>query len=148
MRVKARVSDAQGHWVHMELPDSGSIESWRKAYKVCSVAIVMCDAMSPSTLALYENNFEERCERYHKTWHLCVKADTICRSEWLVGERRRQENFHTRHPTVSGHHELKPWDSVYREAAESDKFWQKHLMEPALLFERTRGAPIIPAHQT
>ena len=66
----------------MELPGPGSIKAWRKAYKGFSVATVMCDAMLPPTLALYENNFEERCERYYKTCHLCVKADTICRSEW------------------------------------------------------------------
>ena len=147
MKFKARLLDNQGHWIQVEIPGPSSIEAWRRSFKVFSVAAVMCCIASPATLQRYESRFEERCERYHRAWHLCLQADVRCRSEWLVAERRRQETFHAKHPTVSGYQEHKPWETVLREAADAASSWQHELMEPAILFDRSRGSNPIPAHQ-
>ena len=64
-----------------------------------------------------------------------------------MAEKRRQESFHARHPAVSGFLEAKPWEMVWREAAESERFWQTHLMELALLYERARGSTPNLFHQ-
>ena len=92
----------------------------------------MLQVASPATLQRYETQFEERCERYHMVWHLCMQADIRCRSEWVIAEKRRQEAFYAKHPTVSAYNPRLPWDTVLREAADSQAFWYKELLEPAL----------------
>ncbi len=106
----------------------------------------MTQAITPAALMRYAARFEERCERYHEAWHLCVQADIRCRSEFLVAERRRQEEFHARHPTVSGYNVSMPWDSVLKEAADSQDFWNRELMELALTCARQKGSTPTPVH--
>ena len=48
---------------------------------------------------------------------------------------------------MSAYNPRLPWDTVLREAADSQAFWYKELMEPALLYERASGATAIPAHR-
>ena len=107
----------------------------------------MLKVASGATLAKYETQFEERSERYHRSWHLCVQADVRCRSEWVTAERRRQEAFHVKHPHASSFNPRMPWDTILREVADSQAFWYKELLEPALLYERSSGAVAIPAHR-
>ena len=147
MRFKSRVLDSSGQWTQHEAPGPDCIESWRKCWKVFVVAATMLKVASGATLAKYETQFEERSERYHKSWHLCVQADVRCRSEWVTAERRRQEAFHVKHPHVSSFNPRMPWDTILREAADSQAFWYKELLEPALLYERSSGAVAIPAHR-
>ncbi len=147
MRFKSHFLDAEGKWRTTELPGPSCIEVWRKCYRVFETAAIMTQAITPAALMRYAARFEERCERYHEAWHLCVQADTRCRSEFLVAERRRQEDFHSRHPTVSGFNTAMPWDSVLKEAADSQDFWNRELMEPALTYSRQRGSTPAPVHQ-
>ena len=81
MRFTARLIDSTGTWRTTEVPGPDCIESWRKCWRTFAVAAIMCGVATPATLTRYETRFEERCERYHKSWHLCVQADTRCRSE-------------------------------------------------------------------
>ena len=41
-----------------------------------------------------------------------------------------------------------PWDTVLREAADAANSWQQELMEPALVYDRARGAEPVLVHQT
>ncbi len=147
MRFKSHFLDADGKWRTTELPGPSCIEVWRKCYRVFETAAIMTQAITPAALMRYAARFEERCERYHEAWHLCVQADTRCRSEFMVAERRRQEEFHSRHPSVSGFNTAMPWDSVLKEAADSQDFWNRELMEPALTYARQRGSTPAPVHQ-
>ena len=147
MKFKSRTLDAAGSWILHEVPGPDSIESWRKCWKVFAAAATMTKVATAATLQRYESQFEDRCERHHRSWHLCVQADIRCRSEWMVAERRRQEAFFTKHPTISAFNPRVPWDSVLRDAADSQNFWYKELLEPALLYERASGAVSMPIHR-
>ena len=96
------------------------------------------------------NGFEERCGRYPISWYLCARAEDRCRAEWMPAERRRQERFASERPHIAMMEQGKPWNSVFREAADSMEYWTQELQEPALLHVATRAnqAPSYVRQQT
>ncbi len=145
MRFTSHYLDSEGMWHTSEVPGPDCLENWRKCWETFSTAAVMLNLATPATLVRYISRFNERCERYSRCWHLCVQADVRCRSEWMAAERRRQERFHQEHPSISGFRPEMPWDSVFKEAADNQEFWQRELMEPAIWYEQRRGQTA-PSH--
>jgi len=123
----------------LELPGADCLDTWRDCWAVYKTAAVMLDLARPATLDIYAANFEERCRRYPRAWHLCAQADIRCRSEFMIDERRRQEAFHQRLPAISSFIATAPWDSVIKAAAVDAPFWEKELKEPALLYTLGHG---------
>ena len=76
--------------------------------------------------------------RYSRAWHLCVRADNRCRSEFWTAERRRQQRFAEAHPDFAAVETTMPWNSVIKESADNVEFWLNELQEPALLYAQVR----------
>ncbi len=144
MKFVNHFMDAAGRWHVSEQPGPNCLEAWRDCWEVFTTAALMLQLATPSTLQRYASRFVERCTRYPRSWHICVIADDRCRSEFLPGEKRRQERFHVDHPSMSGFDPLKPWNSVLREATDNTDFWLRELQEPAWLYAERRGS-VAPA---
>ncbi len=140
MRFMNHFMDAGGNWHTVEQPGPNCLEAWRSCWSVYSTAAIMLQMATPATLERYGKRFEERCNRYPRSWHICVIADDRCRSEFMPAEKRRQERFHADHPSMSGYDPLKPWNSVLKEATENTDYWLRELQEPAWLYTERRGA--------
>ena len=122
----------------MEQHGPPNLEAWRACWETFTVAAVALRIARPAALSRYAQKFEERCHRYHRAWHLCVRADDRCRAEFWLSERRRQARFSDAHPSLSAVDQVMPWDSVIREAADNLEFWLSELQEPALLYTQAR----------
>ena len=91
----------------------------------------MLGIATAATLKRYAQKFEERCNRYPRAWHICVRAEDRCRGECMGEEMRRQLRFHEAHPAISGYDPIMPWNQVFREAASNVENWLEKLHEPA-----------------
>jgi hypothetical protein len=76
---------------------------------------------------------------------LCAQADIRARSELIIEERRRQEAFHSAHPSMSVFDISMPWNSVLKAAASDSEFWDRELKEPAMLYMVGHGRAF-PSH--
>ena len=131
--------NSEGKWRASEVPGPATVEQWRACWDVFAVAAISLDVISPAVLARYAKRFEERCARYPLSWHVCARAEDRCRSEWMEAERRRQDRFASEHPHMAVFDASKPWNSVFREAADSMEYWNQELQEPAMLYAATRA---------
>ena len=138
MRFAQHFQDSTGKWRAVEQPGPPNIESWRQCWETFTVAAVTLRIARPAVLARYAQKFEERCARYHRSWHLCVRADDRCRAEFWTSERRRQQRFSEAHPAMSAVEVDMPWNSVIKESADNLEFWLNELQEPALLYTQMR----------
>ena len=92
-----------------------------------------------ATLPRYAFKFEERAARYNRAWHLCVKADERCRSEFWATEKRRQTRFAEARPTMTAVDVSMPWNTVIKESTDCLDFWLHELQEPALMYTAVRA---------
>ena len=127
-----------GSWSTRELSGPDSIETWLKCYAVFKTAAIMESIATPQVIERYATIFKQRVERYRGDWALCVQAESRCRSEFWIQERRRQEAFHAEHPAMSSHDVTMPWNGVIKSATCSTDFWDQELKEP-ILFDRRHG---------
>ena len=70
-----------------------------------------------------------------------------CLSEWILAKKKRHEAIYAKHLAVLAFNPRVPWDNVPREAADSQSFWYKELLEPALLYEKASWAFPVPIHR-
>ena len=110
-----------------EIPGPDSIVTWEACWRVFRTAAIMCDLAAPAVLDRYASAFRSRVERFHDSWHLCVLADTRCRSEHWESEQRRQVLFHDSNPELSACVPARPWNSVIRESSQDRDFWKEEL---------------------
>ena len=87
----------------------------------------MCDIAAPAVLDRYASRFKERVDRFSDAWHLCVLADTRCRSELWESECRRQSQFDESNPEISAFVPSRPWNSVVRATSNDRDFWKEEL---------------------
>ena len=104
-----------------------------KSFKFRTAAI-MCDIATPAVLERYAAKFRERVDRFSDAWHLCVLADTRCRSELWESEFRRQSQFHDTNPEISAFVPSRPWNSVIRATANDRDFWKEELEDKVIDF--------------
>ena len=142
--------NAEGKWRASEVPGPATLDQWKTCWDVFAVAAISLDVVAPAILARYAKRFEERCARYPLSWYICARAEDRCRAEWMPAEKRRQERFASEHPQIAILDQGKPWNSVFREAADSMEYWTQELQEPALLHAATRAiqAPSFVRQQT
>ena len=139
LRFTQHFMSTEGKWRAVEVSGPTDLDKWKACWEVFTVAAVSLDIATPAVLARYAKRFEDRCSRYPLAWHVCAVAEDRCRSEWMAAEKRRQERFTTEHPTLAVLDASKPWNAVFREAADSIEYWSAELQEPALLYETRRG---------
>ena len=87
----------------------------------------MCDLAAPAVLDRYASAFRSRVERFHDSWHVCVLADTWCRSEHCEAKQRRQAVIHDSNPELSAYVLAPPWNSVIRDSSQDRGFWKEEL---------------------
>ena len=141
MRFAQHFQDTTGKWRAVEQPGPPNIEAWRQCWETFTVAAVTLKVARPAVLARYAQKIEERCTRYSRAWHLCVRADDRCRAEFWAAERRRQQRFAEAHPDLAAVDATMPWNSVIKESADNVEFWLNELQEPALLYAQVREDP-------
>ena len=133
MRFAARMMDTTGAWITKEISGPGSLEAWKEGWLVFETAAYMLNIASLGTLQAYAAHFVERAKRFGELWHVCYEAEARCRSEYLVTEKRRQQAFHVAHPQISAFQVDRPWNSVFAEAGTNLEYWQRELVERAML---------------
>ena len=85
----------------------------------------MCDIATPAVLDRYAARFRERVDRFSDSWHLCVLADTRCRSELWEAEYRRQAQLHESNPEISAFVPSRPWNSVIKATSNDRDFSER-----------------------
>eukprot|EP00972_Heterocapsa_arctica_P084337 12423720-Heterocapsa_arctica.AAC.1 len=101
----------------MEQAGADCYDTWEEAWKVFRSGAIMDGLALPAILDRYMAEFRERCYRYPTAWHICYRADVLCRTEWWTQEKRRQQSFHATNPQVSAYDVTMPWNSVIKAAA-------------------------------
>ena len=139
MKLTHHCMGSDGRWATSEQARPACLEQWRACWETFSVAAFMLEIVNAATLKRYAQKFEERCARYPRAWHICVKAEDRCRNEFMAEEMRRQARFHQEHPTISGYDAKAPWNQVFRESALNVEFWLENLQEPAMRYDDTRA---------
>ena len=130
--------DSSGKWRATEQHGPATIEVWRTCWEVFAAAAICIGIAQPAVLMRYAKKFEERVCRYERAWHICLKAEERCRTEFWGNERRRQARFAEAHPTLSSIDRDMPWNSVIKEAADNLEYWTQELQEPAFIFMASR----------
>ena len=72
----------------------------------------MGDVLSEGVATTYKRFFVDLAKQYPHAWHIAVQAEMRLRHEWVVDEKRRQEDFFTSNPEVSRFNVARPWGSV------------------------------------
>lgn len=106
----------------------------------------MLEAATAAALDRCSAEFRNRVGQRPGMWFLAAQADIRCRSEFWVQERRRQEEFHASHPSMSSYNPLRPWNSVIRASANHQEFWNKEFDKPTMLYavQGSRSSPARP----
>ena len=141
MRFAQHFRDTSGKWRAVEQPGPPNQEAWRMCWETFAVGAISLKIAKPAVLARYAQKSEERCNRYCRAWHLCVRADDKCRAEFWLSERKRQQRFTEAHPNLSAVDAAMPWNFVIKESADSLEHWLHELQEPALLYAQVRDDP-------
>ena len=92
----AHFQNPYGLWRAVEIPGPADLTTWRSCFGVFRVAAVMPNILHPAILDRYEAMFESWCRQYPFAWQICLRADIICRGEWVLEESRRQGLFKMR----------------------------------------------------
>ena len=93
LRFTQHFLDAIGKWRVVEQRGPPTIEVWRPCWEVFAQVAISSSIAQPGALTRFALKFEERANKYSKAWHMCFKADELCRSEFWTSERRRQIRF-------------------------------------------------------
>ncbi|CAK0911850.1 unnamed protein product [Prorocentrum cordatum] len=128
----AQILQADGTWRSVEIGGPDCFETWEKCWRVFRTGAIMDAVALPSTLDTYAAKFRERVTMFPNSWALAAQADQRCRLEWMVEERRNQEQFAADHPAFSKLDTSMPWNTVFKAAATDRDFWQDEFLTPAL----------------
>ena len=134
LKFTSHFLDHTGAWRCKEIPFS----TWEACWRVFRTAAIMCDIATPAVLDRYAARFKERVDRFSDSWHLCVLADTRCRSELWEAEYRRQAQFHESNPEISAFVPSRPWNSVIKATSNDRDFWKEELEDKVADFRNVR----------
>ncbi|CAK0875944.1 unnamed protein product [Prorocentrum cordatum] len=128
----AQILQADGTWRSVEIGGPDCFETWEKCWRVFRTGAIMDAVALPSTLDTYAAKFRERVTMFPNSWALAAQADQRRRLEWMVEERRNQEQIAADHPAFSKLDTSMPWNTVFKAAATDPDFWQDEFLTPAL----------------
>ena len=126
------VTDANGGERAIEMAGPRDIEIWMDCWRVFTVAAVMLGIARIGVLEKYAREFRDRARAYPEQWHVCVRADLRCRTEFWADERRRQAQWHILHPNLSEIDPTMPFDAVIKASATDKTFWDTELRDPCI----------------
>ena len=131
------VPQPDGSYQHVEVPGPSSFELWEKCHAVWEVIMLMLtyppktpeeEAKPVFTLIAAETYFEafkELAQQHPECWHLCCQAEDRCRAEHIPRLARDIEAETGIFPD---------WADVFIKAALDDRYWDRHVRRPALVF--------------
>ena len=97
------------------------------------------------TLDSYARAFKQRVAHYPGMWHLALRADVRCRTEYWPAERRRQtyfmDNAAKLAPLKLPVNLAMPWDPVIRASAADGAFWDAEFKDVAVRSALALRAP-------
>ena len=82
--------------------------------------------VTPAALEYYQETFRQLAFEYSECWFLCCKAEDACRAEHLSRIRRRM--------VVANGGAQVSWSDVLIEAANDDKYWDREVRRPAMVY--------------
>ena len=138
LKFTSHFLDHTGAWRCKEIPGPDCFATWEACWRVFRKAAIMCDIAAPAVLDRYASRFKKRVDRFSDAWHLCVLADTRCRSELCESEYRRQSQFHESNPEISAFVPSRPWNSVIRATSNDRDFWKEELEDKVADFRNVR----------
>ena len=82
--------------------------------------------VTPAAVEYYRETFRQLAFEYSECWFLCCKAEDACRAENLSRIRRRM--------VVANGGAQVSWSDVLIEAANDDKYWDREVRRPAMIY--------------
>ena len=82
--------------------------------------------VTPAALEYYRETFRQLAFEYSECWFLCCKAEDACLAEHLSRIRRRM--------VVANGGAQVSWSDVLIEAANDDKYWDREVRRPAMVY--------------
>ena len=133
-----------GQWKAVELPGATNLDAWEESWRIFWTGALMLQMATAATLDRYAAEFRARVLQHPDVWHLAAQADIRCRTEFWSQEKRKQEAFHSTHPSLSAYNPAQPWNSVLRASASHTEFWSREFEKPAMLYT-LHSAKSVPA---
>ena len=136
---------ANGALQQTQLFGPPNVEEWMAAFAVFRTGAIMLGQISPATLDLWINVVTGYAARYGpQAWALVYQTEVRARLEHMERVRRNGAAARRAALAAGGTHPFNPdlpWEWVFRQTAEDNKFWHRELEEPALLV-KTRADKI------
>ena len=109
----------EGTWRRVQVAGPANWEEWRKGWKVYRSAMFVAGAASVGSLDAYAETVFTLASKY--SWPLVYMADVKMRRETMARRRRLLGSAR------------RPWDTLFRSAADDFVFWTTEVREPAAL---------------
>lgn len=121
----------------VQMPGPPNVESWQEGFGVFRTGCIMLDQISIATLGMWSQMVVDYSHRYGpRVWPLVYQAEVRARSELLTRTKRAGIEAKAQATAAGGVHPFNtavPWEWVFNQAANNDKFWRKELEDKALL---------------
>ena len=137
-----------GLWTVVEVPGPDSFEEWAGCWKVFENLLLglalpqpVGDVFAIANLEVYFEHIRSLAIEFPDLWGLICRAEDRCRAEHFPRLRRRLELARAQ-GLCPEFDPARPWDYVFRAAADDDKFWNREVRHPALhvIAQSSRGA--------
>ena len=139
MKFVAKILNAQGQWINKELSGPPDFHEWGKSYKVLRTGLITLDVVKDARIRAYFDRMAELNVKFgSKYWWLIAQADIRMRSERMEKIYRtalidHAEALDSGGSGLKGFDLAKPWDFVWRKAADDDVFWDKEVDKKVML---------------
>ena len=128
LKLSGLILGADGVLQHVQFFGPPNVESWTSGFAVFRTGCIMLEEISLSTLALWSALVADYAARYGNTiWALLYQTEVRARSEHLTRTKRAGAAAREQAIAAGGTHlfdPAKPWDWVFREAANDGQFWR------------------------
>ena len=103
LKFTNHVLDVGGRWRTAELSGPDCFDTWLECWHIFETACIMCETATAATLDKYREEFRSLVDRFPTAWHICVRAEWRCRSEYWTQELHQQQSFHKSNPELSAY---------------------------------------------
>ena len=136
LKHRAWLPNRDGSYRTVEVPGPESYDVWYACWRVFACCCLMLRwpqpvagslvVVTPAALEYYQETFRQLAFEYSECWFLCCKAEDACRAEHLSRIRRRM--------VVANGGAQVSWSDVLIEAANDDKYWDREVRRPAMVY--------------
>ena len=137
LKFSAYFLSPTGEFQRKELVGPTTFADWTKSWKVYAFAMEMIGAATRTRLSRYAEQIATLNADYPSLWWLVSLADIKMRKTYMERTRRRLATEHAelvQSGLTSAYNANMPWDSVYREAARDNDYWQREVERKVVQF--------------